>query len=1235
MKNPNCPQNPQCPENPFPPVTPPCNNHPPHFHDFPNLCPPPAPMPPCNPPAPSVVEGQSIYQAVNNLTNRVNTCIATYNDVMAHCYQTLRNLEKAAQENGSYYGPCDVWTEEGYLPDQSATYTLIHKNAVDRRNEPIFMQLHLAYGNTTNSMVSQGLASASKITYADKIFTAQPIRFKTVEDENSNTLPQESASTPTKIQLGWYGNAIWQGCPIQTTSEPNLYTVGFTRSGLMRVYNNTATIDQMLRDTIENAMGCPGVLIQNGQITDSAWYETIPNYSEQAARVVMGQNTETREVIILVCGNENNVNKKGMTSQAAANILLQYGCTVAVELTEGSSAGAMDKGSLLFVPDNDTIPEAYCFWYITRSRFYCNDYERELAELMQNYGEAIWQTYLNKKRIDKLQAQITQEITDRIEGDEALKAEIEKEIARATQAETWLQDNINSEVNRALQAEQWLQENINKEVNRATAAETALDEKITAEITRATTEDAKHDSEIEQLQNDLHAEIHNRENEDAILHQDILTEQGARIAADTNLQTNINTEAATRADEDQKILDQVSANISTLTTAISNLEADITKLNGLYQQLTNSMAELDTTVAAQQQTITTFESTLNEIKTTIAGIQDQLAELDGKYLRLTGGTMQGPIDMNENFIQNVKTPVSDDQAANKEYVDQAVANVSTGKYLQLSGGSMTGPIDMANHGLNNVPTPQNEGDAANKDYVDDLTTENKNYIDAQINAIPLNDYVKKSGDSMTGPLAMEQNKITGVAAPTSNNDATNKKYVDDIDTNLKNLIAGIDGDVEGITAALNQYVSKSGSTMTGNLEMSSGSKVTGQPVPTEDSDVTPKSYVDNIQSDLLSQLQDLAAKIADLPETLTGFVKKIGDTMTGTLQFAPSSNSSYSNMMRQNTNSGYVVQQTNRSSPSGPARVNFVTFNPDNSRPDDDNTILGSIHTPLLDTDASNKQYADSKVSKTGDTMTGPLNLRGNTETASTGIRLENSAFGGAGQMSAQLQVLNINNKRVIDLYGSAIAPGPTGNQFPNANILRNVDTPLNQNDAANKYYVDSKFYNITEEDQPHITMSYIANDHNTGTNYSDIEIELAPYGTNIFWSCVENYSINGLVSSDWTKSIWLEWNWKYDYDTAQAQPIGLDHVINLIKTYGSYSAAGLGDTAYAEYDYEGFVFGVIALNNASNIYATGGDMQFTYVEAPTPYLKIKVILARPAGSSVTNFNGYLLNIRGMAIRGN
>ena len=75
-------------------------------------------------------------------------------------------------------------------------------------------------------------------------------------------------------------------------------------------------------------------------------------------------------------------------------------------------------------------------------------------------------------------------------------------------------------------------------------------------------------------------------------------------------------------------------------------------------------------------------------------------------------------------------------------------------------------------------------DVADPTLAQDAAT--KNYVDTQ-DALQ----VTKTGDSMTGELAMGNNKITGLATPTATTDATNKSYVDaEIATTLATGVAG-------------------------------------------------------------------------------------------------------------------------------------------------------------------------------------------------------------------------------------------------------------------------------------------------------------------------------------------------------------------------------------------------------------------------------------------------------------
>lgn len=789
------------------------------FHDFPDFCPPPSKPPiPCNPPVPSVVQGMSLYEAVNNLTNRVNVCINTYNDVMRNCYATLHNLEKAAEENGAYYSPCDVYTEEGYSADEGATYTLIHKNVVDRRGEPIRVKLHLAYGNTTNSKIQQGLFSASKITYADKIVIAQPM------GEN-----------------GWYGKPIWNGCPIPGAEAPNLYTMGFTRSGVMKVYSNSVSTDQMLRDTVEDAMGVSGVIIMNGQITDDSYTANIPNAKEQTSRVCIGQNLDTREVIFLVCGNENNVNKKGLTTKACANILLQYGCDIAVELCEGSSAGAMDKGSLMFVPENNEIPEGYCFWYISRACFYRSDYERELAELMQNYGQCIWNTYLNKKDIDNLQTDLENEINNRIEADNALKAEderienkLDEEIATRTESDERFQAAITDLQTRTEKAETDIT-NLKTLYSKLQEQTSAMDEAITSIQTTITS--------IETSLNNLKQTVEDIRN--GTIQLNYLSLSGGTMAGTINMNNNkitnlpeptSNQDAATKAYVDSHsgggggTGNYVSKAGDTMTGAlnISMGESEISIANASIDLNTGSNG---VTVGEIATDTPTYGIMSNSDLILIANGNINLANSNAaEALKIT----------------NVATPTDANDAANKQYVDNAVSGAGGGDFKADGSIPATGNFNMANHKITNVTTPTETTDAANKAYVDNADITVINNISKQVR----DGFLPLTGGTLTGNLkvaadsasvTVEGNSGAGmvVTGATNGGIPTGELIVQDSNQSNSSYIR--------LTASAtgNEIACDSRLVINANEVGVSNQRITDVATPTANTDAANKAYVDS------------------------------------------------------------------------------------------------------------------------------------------------------------------------------------------------------------------------------------------------------------------------------------------------------------------------------------------------------------------------------------------------------
>ena len=157
----------------------------------------------------------------------------------------------------------------------------------------------------------------------------------------------------------------------------------------------------------------------------------------------------------------------------------------------------------------------------------------------------------------------------------------------------------------------------------------------------------------------------------------------------------------------------------------------------------------------------------------------------------------------------------------------------------ITSGTLSNALNANSQKITGLATPTDTGDAATKGYVDTTT-------------------VASAGDTMTGALAMGSNKITGLGTPTLTGDAATKGYVDTsvaaivdaapgtLDT-LNELAAALGDDPNFATTVTNSIatkVAKAGDTMTGNLAMSGGAKVTGLPTPSASGDAAPKSYTD-------------------------------------------------------------------------------------------------------------------------------------------------------------------------------------------------------------------------------------------------------------------------------------------------------------------------------------------------------------------------------------------------------
>ena len=118
--------------------------------------------------------------------------------------------------------------------------------------------------------------------------------------------------------------------------------------------------------------------------------------------------------------------------------------------------------------------------------------------------------------------------------------------------------------------------------------------------------------------------------------------------------------------------------------------------------------------------------------------------------------MQTNLNMNNNFLQNVATPTTSHQGANKGYCDYNFLN-------KQKGGVLMGSLSMNQNDLFEIPAPKYGSSAVNKNYVD--------------SKIP-SGFVKKTGDVLSGDLDLAGHKITNLPTPSASNEPATKNYVD-------------------------------------------------------------------------------------------------------------------------------------------------------------------------------------------------------------------------------------------------------------------------------------------------------------------------------------------------------------------------------------------------------------------------------------------------------------------------
>ena len=291
----------------------------------------------------------------------------------------------------------------------------------------------------------------------------------------------------------------------------------------------------------------------------------------------------------------------------------------------------------------------------------------------------------------------------------------------------------------------------------------------------------------------------------------------------------VNPENISNVANPQEALDAV--NKQTLDSSVTSINASLSQVNEKITSLTSRMDTAEKNITSLTTRVTTNETSINNINTEITNIKQDITTVEGDYVKKAGDTMTGNLTMGLNQIvmdtghivggnntllfegyplidvdgakiSMVADPVEATDAANKEYVDNAVAGVKpTGDYLPLTGGTMSGDINMGvnnsvRFGAANYALYQNEGTGHL------VLTGNSNTDIVEMNNIGTLQFGNKT-------------TIQNVKTPTNNGDATPKSYVD-------GQIAVAKNDVQ---EQMQGYLPLTGGKLSGNLLMGTGSQI--------------------------------------------------------------------------------------------------------------------------------------------------------------------------------------------------------------------------------------------------------------------------------------------------------------------------------------------------------------------------------------------------------------------------
>lgn len=380
-------------------------------------------------------------------------------------------------------------------------------------------------------------------------------------------------------------------------------------------------------------------------------------------------------------------------------------------------------------------------------------------------------------------------------------------------------------------------------------------------------------------------------------------------------------------------IDTINQQITTINQAISSIREEISNITEQIAGITSSITNLTNRVQTVEGKVTTIEGNITDIQGDITNIEGDITNINNAlddikggttelpYVKKAGDTMSGALNMGSNKVSSVATPTDDADAATKKYVDD---KVSGAEYkLPIAGPTKLGGVKVGS-GLN-------------------ITADGT--LSATGGGGGVGDYLPLAGGTMSGDIVMS--------------DGTSINF---------DQSGSIYNDNGSVVVKSNGPVVEMGTQVKVQTEGGDPVQIKNVANATENGDAVNKGQLDSGLDPIRTDINEVKTDITNIKNGTDAlpYVKKSGDTMTGTLNIIAGVN----NRLMFGTNMGLSADEGEQeiTMANGVGNITLagkdINFNPAtvdgvircNDRP------IKQVADPTDAQDAATKAYVDANT---------------------------------------------------------------------------------------------------------------------------------------------------------------------------------------------------------------------------------------------------------------------------------